>query len=114
LSRKPEERIEDMRRCCEKILEYTSGMSRDQFRDDELVGDAVMRNIEIIGEATKHLPKAIQARMPVIAWAEIAGMRDVLSHAYFRIDPDVVWNVVENKIPELLRTLESFKDQHPS
>ena len=111
MSRKPEERIADIVHCCEKIQRFTAGMNRDQLAEDELKTDAVLRNIEIIGEATKNLPDDIRARMPVIDWKKIAGMRDMLSHVYFRVDPNVVWDVVENKIPELLRSIRLFQDQ---
>jgi len=112
LSRKPEQRIDDIILCCEKILRFTSGMNREQLAGQELVMDAVLRNITIIGEATKHLPDGIRARMPGIEWKEIAGMRDWISHVYHRLDPDIVWNAVENEVPELLRTLQAFKDEN--
>ncbi len=64
MSRRPEQRIEDIRLCCEKILRYTSGMSQETLAGDELVTDAVLRNIEIIGEATKNLPEGLRAKMP--------------------------------------------------
>jgi uncharacterized protein with HEPN domain len=111
LSRKPEERIADILHCCEKILRFTSGMTQDQFAENDLVTDAVLQNIEIIGEATKNLPDDIRARMPAIEWKSIAGMRDMLSHVYFRVDPGIVWDVVETKVPELLRTLRAFQDE---
>jgi uncharacterized protein with HEPN domain len=110
LSRKPEERIADIRQCCEKILSYTAGMDQERFAENDLVTDAVLQNLEFIGEATKHLPDDVRARMPVIEWKKIAGMRDMLSHVYYRVDPGIVWDVVQNKVPELLRTLEGFLD----
>jgi len=113
LSRKPADRIADMRHCCEKILKFTSGMDQDRFAEDELVTDAVLHNIEIIGEATKNLPTEIQSRMSVIEWRKIAGMRDMISHAYFQIDPGIVWDVVETKIPELLRAIEAYQEDNP-
>ncbi len=114
MSRKPEDRIADIVLRCEKILEYTSGMDQGQFVGDPLVQDAVLHNIEIIGEATKHLPPPVKQRMPAVEWTKIAGMRDILSHAYFQVDPGVVWDVVESKIPELLRTIREFRgEQQP-
>lgn len=111
MSRKPEERIADMIQCCRKILRFTSGLNQAQLAEDELATDAVLRNIEIIGEATKHLSIDVRARMPDIEWKKIAGMRDWLSHGYDRADPDIIWSVVESKIPELLRTLYAFEDE---
>ena len=111
MSRKPEQRIADIIRCCEKVLRFTSGMDQDRLAENELVTDAVLRNIEIIGEATKGLPGDIRDRMPGIEWKKIAGMRDWLVHVYHRVDPEIVWNAVETEIPELLRTLRAFQDQ---
>jgi uncharacterized protein with HEPN domain len=113
LSRSVERRIDDIIACCEKILRFTSGMDREQLVAQELVMDAVLRNIEIIGEATKHIPDEVRARMPGIEWKKIAGMRDWVSHVYYRVDDDIVWDVVENKVPELLRYLLGFKAQGP-
>lgn len=113
MSRRAEQRIDDIIGCCEKILRFTSGMNQNSLAEQELVMDAVLRNIEIIGEATKHLPEEIRVRMPGIAWKDIAGMRDWISHVYYRVDDEIVWNAVETKIPELLRTLRAFKDENP-
>ena len=111
MSRRPAQRVEDIRLCCERILRYTSGMTREALAGDELVTDAVLRNIEIIGEATKNLPEDVRAKMPGIEWRKIAGMRDWLSHVYHSVDPDIVWEVVEAKIPELLRAVQGFMDE---
>lgn len=89
-------------------------MTREGLTGDQLVTDAVLRNIEIIGEATKHLPEDIRAKMPTIAWKKIAGMRDWLSHVYHSVDPDIVWEVVEAKVPELLRAVEAFQSEDQS
>jgi uncharacterized protein with HEPN domain len=79
--------------------------------EQELVLDAVLRNIEIIGEATKHLPDDVRARMGQIEWKKIAGMRDWVSHVYYRVDLDIVWDVIQTKVPELLRAVEAFKNE---
>ena len=113
MSRKPEDRIDDIIECCEKIGRYVAGRDRDTFAADELVEDAVLRNLEIIGEAIKHLPDAISSRLPHVDWKGLAGMRDILSHSYFRVDPDLVWGVVQAELPELLRTLQAFKSEGP-
>ena len=111
MSRKAEQRINDIILCCEKIIRFTSGMNQEQLAEQELVMDAVLRNIEIIGEATKNVPEDVRAQMPGIEWRKIAGMRDWISHVYYRVDLDIVWDAVENKVPDLLRALQSFKDK---
>lgn len=112
MSRRPEQRIDDIILCCEKILRFTSGMNEEQLAEQELVMDAVLRNITIIGEATKNLPEDVRAQMPGIEWKKIAGMRDWISHVYYRVDPEIVWNVVDKEVPALLRTLQAFKDEN--
>jgi uncharacterized protein with HEPN domain len=114
LSRDPAQRIDDIIACCEKRLRFTAGMNQEQLVAQELVMDAVLRNIEVIGEAAKNLPDDVRARMPGIEWKKIAGMRDWLSHVYYRVDDDIVWDVVETKVPELLRTLKAFKEEKQS
>jgi len=80
----------------------------DEFMEDELIQDGVVRNLEIIGEAVKHIPEDVKKNYPDIEWRKIAGLRDILIHAYFGIDLDVVWDVVKNKIPELKEKVENI------
>ena len=109
-TRRVEERVDDIIECCAKIVRFTAGMTQEQLVEQELVLDAVLRNLEVIGEATKHLPGDVRARMPGIEWKKIAGMRDWIAHAYYRVNDDIVWDAVTTKVPELLRTLQAFKD----
>ena len=111
MSRKPEDRIDDIIECCEKIGRYIVGLDRGTFAEEELVEDAVLRNPEIIGEAIKNLPHAISSQLPHVDWKGLAGMRDILSHAYFRVDPDIVWGMIQTEVPELLRTLQAFRGE---
>jgi uncharacterized protein with HEPN domain len=86
---------------CGKILRFTANMSFDQFVEDERTYDAVVRNLEIIGEAAKNLPDDIRLRYRSIEWRKIAGLRDVIAHEYFGIDNDILWDIIENKIHSL-------------
>lgn len=103
--------LDDMIVCCEKVTRYVGSSDRDEFLANELVYDAVLRNLEILGEAARHVPSDVRARMPAVAWREIAGMRDWLAHAYLTIKADVVWNAITVEVPLLLRTLQGFKDE---
>jgi uncharacterized protein with HEPN domain len=93
--------LKDIEKSINKILNYTKGLNRQEFFGDDKTFDAVMRNLEIIGEAVKHFPDEIREQYKKIAWKKIAGLRDIVIHEYFGIDEDIIWDVVHNKIPEL-------------
>ena len=106
MSRNPCLFLEDIRGSCEKILRYSKGLAFKQFYSDEKTVDAVIRNIIIIGEAVKKLPDDLKFRHNTIEWRKIAGLRDIVVHAYFGIDEDILWDVVQNKIPALLNDIK--------
>jgi uncharacterized protein with HEPN domain len=91
--------IEHILLCIEKIQEYTKDLTVEDFNNSELIQDAVIRNIEIIGEATKKISKDLKSQYPEIPWKEMSGMRDKLIHDYFGVDVDVVWKTVKDDIP---------------
>lgn len=84
-----------------KIQEYTKGMDYEDFRASSLVQDGVIRQLEIIGEATKNLSQEIREKHPYIPWKDMAGMRDKLIHQYFGVDIAGVWDTAEQDIPTL-------------
>lgn len=88
-----------------RIDEYT-GSGRAEFGESTLVQDAVIRNLEVVGEAVKSLDDRTTTQAPEIRWRDIAGMRDKLIHQYFGVDLDVVWAVVEHEIPRLRSVVE--------
>ena len=89
-------------------------MSRDAFFADEKTLDAVLRNLEIIGEAAKNLPDEIRSQLPGVEWPKVVGMRNYLAHAYFGLSQDLIWDVVESRIPELIAAVSAFRPQaHP-
>jgi uncharacterized protein with HEPN domain len=83
------------------IESYVAGLTEESFRQNRLIQDGVIRNLEIIGEAAKKLPKRLINRYPDIEWKKMAGMRDVLIHDYFGVDLERVWGVVKNRLPDL-------------
>jgi uncharacterized protein with HEPN domain len=85
-------------------------MSADDFSEDLKTQDAVIRNLEIIGEAAKNLSDAVRARHALIPWRNIAGMRDRLIHHYFGVSLDVVWQVASVELPGVVRQLSSDPD----
>jgi uncharacterized protein with HEPN domain len=94
--------LDDMLRACEKVRLYTEGRSLDDFASDEKTMDAVVRNLEILGEASKQIPESIREANPGVEWSKISGLRDILIHHYFGIDAVIVWDVVQNKVPALI------------
>lgn len=70
--------------------------------------DAVLRNLEIIGEAVKHLPDEIKEKYPDVKWRKITGFRDIVAHNYFGVSDEIVWDVVQNEIPPLLKQVKEI------
>lgn len=90
----------------EAIEEYTAGINKDKFLKIRQKIDAVVRRIEIIGEATKNLPAGLKFNTPHIPWKKIAGMRDNLIHEYFGVNEDLVWKVVKKDLPALKKEIK--------
>ena len=93
--------LEDIVEAADSIREFTTGATRESLAADRKTRDAVIRNLEVIGEAVKKLPEKQRSRHPEVEWARIAGLRDILIHDYFGIDMDIVWDIVQTKVPDL-------------
>lgn len=91
-----------------KILAYTRE-GRDAFMSDPKTQDAVIRNFEVIGEATKRLPSEFTTIYPQVPWRRMAGFRDILIHVYDRVDMAEIWNIIEQYLPQLLSEFESIR-----
>ena len=100
--------LRDILEAIRKIEKYTESINFEEFRNSELIQDGVVRNLEIIGEAVKNIPEDIKRNNPDVEWRKIAGLRDILVHAYFGIDVEVVWDIVKNKVPELKEKIEKI------
>ncbi|MEB2774661.1 DUF86 domain-containing protein [Algoriphagus sp. D3-2-R+10] len=97
--------LEHISACIQKIEEYTKELNEESFLQNSLIQDAVIRNFEIIGEATKKLDNDFRVKYPEIEWKKIAGMRDKLIHDYIGVDLWAVWAVVESIVPHLKRQI---------
>ncbi len=91
--------LEDILAASARIHSYVGVMGVDEFRRDGKTVDAVIRNLEVIGEAVKQLPDDVRLRDPSVEWPKIAGLRDVLIHSYSSVDLDIIWDIVANKLP---------------
>jgi len=102
----------------ERIEEYVKEISEKQFFEETQVQDAIIRRIEIIGEATKNLPNGFRKKHSEVPWSEITGARDKLIHGYFGVDLDLTWDIVKKDLPDLkekvekiLKEIEETKDK---
>ena len=100
--------LEDIAESCARILRYTEGKTFEQFRSNDETFDAVCRNLELIGEAAKHVPEDVRMRHPHVDWRRIAGLRDVLAHGYFALEPEMLWSVVRKNVPEMAGELPAI------
>jgi uncharacterized protein with HEPN domain len=100
--------LDDIETSAVKILQYTRGLSLDSFSKDSKTFDAVVLNLQIIGEAAKNVTETVQTKYPEADWRRIAGLRDVIAHGYFGPNEHVLWDLVENGVPELLLQIKKI------
>ena len=100
--------LHDMLENAEKALDFVGGMELDQFFEDEKTSYAVVRALEIIGEAARKIPEEVRASIPEVQWREISAMRNKLTHEYFGINMKVVWRTVREDLPPLIDELNKF------
>jgi len=96
------------------IGEYIKGKSQKEFLENRMIQDAVIRKFEIIGEATKNIPKEFREKYPKIIWKEFAGLRDVLIHSYFGADIERIWNAIEKDLPKLKENISKIIKEEDS
>ncbi|MBO8182727.1 MAG: DUF86 domain-containing protein [Archaeoglobus sp.] len=104
--RTPELFIQDMLEAIEKIERYISSIRDSQdFMEQDMVVDAVLRNLEIIGEAAKNIPENLRSKYREIPWNRVVGLRNVVIHGYFAVDLEIVWVIIKEQLPELKKVL---------
>ena len=117
MKRNTEVYIQDILESIDKIQHYTISITEQDFCSNTQIQDAVLRRLEIIGEAVKNIPVDFRNEYPNIPWKKIAGMRDVLTHAYFGVNINRVWKVIKDDIPALktalLAIIREIKNKNP-
>lgn len=93
--------IRDVLECINKIEEFVGGMNFEEFVKDDKTSSAVIRKLEIIGEATKNIPRDVRQRYKTLPWSDMARIRDKIIHFYFGVDYDIVWKVIKERLPEI-------------
>lgn len=109
-SRKPDLYLQDILQACNDILNFTQTMGKaDDLQNDRRTFLAVVRSLEVIGEAARQMPKSFKEKHPEIPWREVASLRNVIAHEYFGLDIDIIWDVIQTQIPVLSETLKRIQ-----
>lgn len=103
--------LEDMLQSMERINEYLGDLDFRKFKINYLVVDAIIRNFEIIGEASKNIPNDIQKKYPKIPWRKMVGLRNLIAHEYFGIDYEMIWEIAKNNLPQNRNDLKIMIEQ---
>ena len=109
--RQVEDSLQDMLEAARRIRLYTENTAFEQFEKDFKTQDAVLRNLEVLGEATKNIPEDFRYEYPDLPWSEMARTRDVLIHHYFGVNLDIVWGIAELELPKVITELELILDE---
>jgi uncharacterized protein with HEPN domain len=99
--------LEDMLESMRRIRKYTADLSYEAFRESDLRIDAVVRNFEIIGEASNKIPEGITRKYPELPWKKMYGLRNLIAHEYFGIDYENIWKIISDELPKNIQDLES-------
>ena len=108
-SRRDRDYVNDLHEAMRRIITYTGGLSYEAFLGDTKTQDAVIRNLQVIGEAAKKVSGRLKRAHPQIPWREMAGTRDRIVHEYFGINYDIVWTVAIDELPALLDQIDAIR-----
>ena len=100
--------IQDISDNINNIESFSKNLNKEKFESNKLRQNAIIRCLEIIGEAAKNIPDSFREKYPDMPWREVAGFRDVLSHAYFGVSIERVWNIIELDLPNIKKEIEKI------
>ena len=103
--------LQDILESIEKIESYTANLEFEEFLANEMVKDAVIRNFEVIGEASTHISGKLKSKYPSIPWNKVKSMRNFVTHEYFGINYDVIWETIKKSLPDLKRKISEVITQ---
>lgn len=112
--RDPNLRLQDIVEAIDRILEYTASLSLESFKADTRTVDAVVRNIEVIGEATRHLDADTAAQLPQVPWRELQAMRNLLIHEYFGVSVSIIWETISRDLSPVREAIRQHLDRPES
>jgi len=101
--------IQDILDNIKDIDSFSKGLTKEEFAKNKLKQNAIIRSLEVIGEAVKNIPDSFREKYPGIPWKDIAGFRDILSHAYFGVNIDRIWNIIEKDLHSFKKEIEKIK-----
>ena len=105
--------LDDILLAMAKIDDYTATLSEAEFKQKDIVIDAVLRNLEVIGEAARNIPENLRQQYPHIPWSRIVGLRNVVIHAYFNVDIDIIWQIIQVNLPAVKEDIMKMRDDLP-
>ena len=97
--------LDDIQSSAEKIILYTQGLNLESFAADNKTFDAVVLNLQIIGESAKNVPDSVKGKYPQVDWRRMAGLRDVIAHGYFGLNEQILWELTQVQVPQLLEQI---------
>ncbi len=101
--------LEDILEAAQRIVAYVQGVAaQTEFTSNQMMVDAVLYNLQVIGEAVKQVPPEVRSRYPDVEWRKIGGLRDIIAHEYFGVNLSIIWDIVQNKVPGLCTSVAAL------